>query len=278
MQNGLNLMLIACIFSTITSSIAKYLSTSLPSNELVFLRSLVGFLILCFFINFKKISTSKLHILFLRAIIGAFAILLYFYNISMIGFAKAVTFTKSTPIFLAIIGFFFFKERLKKIDIFAILLGLSGVYFIFDPNEILNLNDILGVLNAILIAIAYALIKDLKDTYDFKVIIASFLLVATLISFFVSFFDGFNFVMPTYKELNLALLMGICGILFQIFMTLAYLSKTKIALVGAISYIEIIFSCFLGSLLGDKMLSTRLICGIILIITSGIIISIKGNK
>jgi len=83
-----------------------------------------------------------------------------------------------------------------------------------------------------------------------------------------------KFVMPKTIAWIYIVALGIFATFSQLYMTKAY-SLASGGIVGTISYTNIIFSIALGMLLGDLFPSFMVIIGIILIIISGILVTLK---
>jgi drug/metabolite transporter (DMT)-like permease len=94
-------------------------------------------------------------------------------------------------------------------------------------------------------------------------------------------FGGFTadeIFMPAFKipkgiEWFYILLLGLAALFGQYFVTKAY-GADKAGIVSAISYANIIFSVFIGMLLGDAFPDLMSLSGIACIIGSGIIVSL----
>ena len=65
---------------------------------------------------------------------------------------------------------------------------------------------------------------------------------------------------------------GILGTLSQYYMTKAY-GETKAGIVGAVSYTNIVFAILVGTLLGDSLPGFITTCGIVLIVSAGIMVA-----
>ena len=83
-----------------------------------------------------------------------------------------------------------------------------------------------------------------------------------------------TFVMPQTNDWFYIILLGIFSTYAQIFMTKAY-SFAKAGIIGTISYSNIVFSIILGLILGDSFPSILIIFGILLIVLSGLLVSLK---
>ncbi|HIP56205.1 MAG TPA: DMT family transporter [Arcobacter sp.] len=284
-------MLLASLLFAFTGAFAKILSQSMSSVEVVFFRNVTGLIIVL--ISVYKIplkqNGGKPFLLFLRGFIGFIALLMYFYNIANIPLAEAQTFAKTSPIFTAIFAYIFIKEKLSLISWGGVLVGFMGILFItgFDVST-LNKTDYLGILSGVGAGLAYTSIRELKNYYDTRAIVLSFMTIGTIGPIIIMILgeyyksETFNFmlapfVMPSYNDIYIILGLGIFATMSQLSMTKAY-SLAKGGIVGTIGYTNIIFSIFLGYMLGDSFPTLVVLFGILLIVISGIIISYNNKN
>ena len=82
-----------------------------------------------------------------------------------------------------------------------------------------------------------------------------------------------DFIMPIGDEWFMILAVGIFATISQLFMTKAY-ELTKAGIVGTISYSNIVFALIIGIMLGDPVPDIWTFLGIILVITSGILVTV----
>jgi drug/metabolite transporter (DMT)-like permease len=287
-DKGILYMLFASLLFSCMGMFAKILSTNLSSIEIVFFRNIAGIFILAYSIYKTPIvqSGGKPLLLFFRGFIGFSALAMFFYNITTISLAEAMTFSKTSPIFTAIFAFIFVKESLSKKAWIGILIGFVGILFITKfTGENLSKTDWLGVLSGVGAALAYTSIRELKKFYDVRVIVLSFVVVGTIFPLLFMILANFYqsedfdflispFVMPSGIEWVYIVLLGVFSTFAQLFMTKAY-SVTKAGIIGAIGYSTIVFSIIIGMLLGDGFPDIFTTIGIVLIVLSGILVSKK---
>jgi drug/metabolite transporter (DMT)-like permease len=123
----------------------------------------------------------------------------------------------------------------------------------------------------------------LTKYYDTRVIVLSFVLTGVLVPLLFTLLRYLlqlpadevlfiNWRWPQQAEWFPVLLMGLSALFGQYFVTKAY-GADKAGIVSAISYAGIIFSIFIGMLLGDAFPDMISSLGIVCIIISGLIIS-----
>lgn len=288
LNKAIKYMLAAGLLFAITGAFAKLLSESMSSLEVSFFRNITGLIIILLSLYKSPLNNigGKPFLLFFRGFIGFVALLMYFYNIAHIPLAEAQTFSKTSPIFTAIFSYLILKERLNIIAWFGVFIGFIGILFItgFDITN-LSKTDFLGILSGVGAALAYTSIRELKNYYETRAIVLSFMGIGTIGPiilmaigefYITTTFDFFiaPFIIPTYFDIYYILGLGITATLSQLFMTKAY-SLAKGGIVGTIGYSNVIFSIFLGMLLGDAFPTLFVLIGIALIILSGYLVSRK---
>lgn len=287
-SKGIKYMLIASLLFAFMGAAAKELSDSMSSVEVVFFRNVFGvFLILISIYNspLKQIG-GKFWLLTFRGVAGFVALLFFFYNISQIPLGEAMTFSKTSTIFTAIFAYLFLKEKLGFKGWIGVFVGFIGIVFIteFDGSS-LEKTDYLGILSGVGAALAYTSVRELRNYYDSRAIVLSFMTIGTIgpliLMIIGSFYTNPNldfmlgtFVMPKDTDWIYIILLGFFATFAQIYMTKAY-SFAKAGIIGTISYSNIAFSIILGLILGDAFPSTLILLGIILIVFSGVLVSSK---
>ena len=283
-------ILISAILFTIMGAFVKALTPNLPTIEVVFARNLFGLLwiIVALLIHPpKEKQGGKPFILFLRGFAGGSAMLAYFYNIAVLPMGTAYAFSYTSPIFLAFLSMIFIHTHVSIRVWVAIFLGFSGVLFISNPQAV-NFSItgfLIGIYSGLGAALAYLSIAKLTKNYDSRVIIGSLMFWGTILVVITQFFPYEKmpialfepFVLPNFKEFLLILLLGVVSTYAQIYLTRAYTLGNP-PLIGAISYITILFATIMGIVMGDSIPNLLAICGMILIILGGILAAFRHAK
>ena len=287
-NKGIQYMLYASLLFAFMGAAAKELSDSMNSVEIVFFRNVFGvlFILLSIYRSPLKQLGGRFWLLIFRGTAGFFALLFFFYNIAQIPLGEAMTFSKTSTIFTAILAYVFLKEKLGFKGWLGVFIGFIGIVFIteFDGSS-LQKTDYLGILSGVGAALAYTAVRELRTYYDSRAIVLSFMAIGTvgpiILMIIGSFYTNPNldfmlgtFTMPQPNDWIFIILLGIFSTYAQIFMTKAY-SYAKAGIIGTISYSNILFSILLGLILGDTFPSMYIIFGIFLIVLSGLLVSNK---
>ena len=278
-DKGVLFMLLSALIATLSGAVAKVLSETMDPIEIVFYRNLLGVLIILY--SLKKVSviinTSKLHLLFLRGLFGTLAMLLFFYTIATIPLGEAVILNKTSPFFVTILAYYFMKESINTYTIFAVIIGFVGVVFIIKPFGIeIAIEHVFGVLGGFFAAAAYATIKKIKDIYDARVIMLSFMGIGVILPLLLFLFTPYvEFQMRTDIFVwSLIALMAILSTASQWLLTRAY-SLSRASIIGVVGYSSIPFAVGFGIMLGDSLPDMYTFIGIALIALGGILVSKK---
>ena len=287
-SKGIKYMLFASLLFAFMGAAAKELSSSMSSVEVVFFRNVFGvfFILISIYNSPLKQIGGKFWLLTFRGVAGFVALLFFFYNISKIPLGEAMTFSKTSTIFTAILAYVFLKEKLNFKGWFGVFIGFTGIVFIteFDGSS-LEKTDYLGILSGVGAALAYTSVRELRNYYDSRAIVLSFMTIGTIAPLILMIIGSFytnphldfmlgTFSMPNNSDWFYIILLGIFSTYAQIYMTKAY-SYAKAGIIGTISYSNIAFSIILGLFLGDSFPSSLIIFGILLIIFSGLLVSGK---
>ncbi|MGB5506276.1 MAG: DMT family transporter [Sulfurovum sp.] len=293
MDRGILFMLLASLSFALMGGFAKVVSQVLPPVEVTFFRNIFGVILVGIAI-YKvplKQTGGKPFLLLFRGSMGFAALLAYFYIMAYIPLGEAVTYNKTSPIFVAIFAYLFLNEKLHKSALLAIVIGFIGIVLVAQPQGgTFDKYDILGIFSGIGAALAYTSIRELRKYYDTRAIVMSFMGVGTvaplilmLITPYVNVSEEFDwmfaeFVMPQGIEWGYVTAVGIFATVSQLLMTKAY-ELTKAGIVGTISYSNIVFAVVIGIMLGDPIPDIWTVLGIILVILSGLLVALpKGLK
>ena len=293
MDRGILFMLLASLSFALMGGFAKVVSQVLPPVEVTFFRNIFGVILVGIAI-YKvplKQTGGKPFLLLFRGSMGFAALLAYFYIMAYIPLGEAVTYNKTSPIFVAIFAYLFLNEKLHKSALLAIVIGFMGIVLVAQPQGgTFDKYDILGIFSGIGAALAYTSIREFRKYYDTRAIVMSFMGVGTvaplilmLITPYVNVSEEFDwmfaeFVMPQGIEWGYVTAVGIFATISQLLMTKAY-ELTKAGIVGTISYSNIVFAVVIGIMLGDPIPDIWTVLGIILVILSGLLVALpKGLK
>ncbi len=281
-DQGVLFMLLNAMLSALNGAVAKVLSETMDPVEMVFYRNILGVAIVLYSLQKVPvvINTSKLHLLILRGVFGAIAMVLFFYTIATIPLGEAIVLNKTSPFFVTILAFYLMKESINTHTIFALIIGFLGIVLIMKPfGMVISTEHILGVLGGFFAAAAYATIKKIKDIYDARVIMLSFMGIGVIIPLLLYIFTPYVvFQIHTDPFIwILIVFMALISTASQWFLTRAY-SLSRASIIGVVSYTNIPFAIGFGVVLGDSLPDLYTFAGITLIVIGGILVGKKSSN
>lgn len=242
-------------------------------SELVFYRCFFGLLFVAVMLFQKGTSLATPHWRghLWRGLSGTIAMMLYFYCISTLPLASAITLNYTSAMFLTLLTLVVYKDRFHLPLTASLTLGFIGVVLLLHPTFEREqfLSGILGLASGFFAGVALMNVRQLGLMGEPAVrVVFYFNLVATLFS---GAWMAQTEVHPiTYNNLWLLLGLGASATFAQVAMTHAYrIGQTQV--VSTLSYSTIIFASLFGLLLWNETLPISSWFGIALIIASGML-------
>ena len=240
--------------------------------ELVFYRSFIGLVIMYAIVRQRGGSISTPHIKshLWRGVSGSIALLLFFYCITALPLATAVTLNYTSPLFLTLLIMLVFRERFHAPLTIAIALGFVGMILLLHPTLARNqlIPGLLGLISGFFAGIAMLNVRELgRSGEPAWRIVFYFSLIATLISGVAMLLDTIHQV--TLHNFLILLAMGSSATLAQLALTRAY-STGKTLVASSLSYSAVVFATLFGIVLWGETLALDSWVGMALIIASGV--------
>jgi len=241
--------------------------------ELVFYRSFFGLLLVYGIMRQQRVGVATQHWRnhLWRGISGSVALALFFYCITVLPLATAVTLNYTAPLFLTIFTMLVFKDKFHLPLTIAIGLGFCGVVLLLHPTlqQDQLLPGLLGLISGFLAGVAYLNVRQLgmigePDTRT----VFYFSLIASIGSGIWMLFDTVHTI--TLQGLAILLGLGFSATLAQLAMTRAYRTGRTLV-VGSLAYSTIVFASLFGMLLWNEVLSLSSWLGMAFIIASGVL-------
>jgi len=257
-------------------TIAKYLSADLSFFQITWARYFftVFFTLPFMFFFFKKnlVFSSQPLLQIFRGFTLFFANILFFYSISVISMAKALTLAFIAPLITTALSPFFLGEKVGLRRWSAVLFGFIGSLIVIRPGFIeFNLATIAALGTGFFYGI-YLVITRKLHTSDSPLL--TLLLTGIVGAVASSFLVPFVWINPTFNQWSLLALMGIFACLGHLFLILSlkYADASKLA---PFSYFEIFTNVILGYYFFSDFPNYWTWFGLIIIISSGVYISLR---
>lgn len=266
-------MLAAGLLFACMGALVKYGSAEFSSSELVFYRSFFGLLLIYVLLHRARLPLPTPHwrTHLWRGLSGTAAMLLFFYCITRLPLATAITLNYTSSLFLSALTVLVLKDRFHLPLTSALATGFIGIVLLLHPTLARDqwLPGLMGLLSGILAGVALLNVRQLGLLHESGMrVVFYFNLIATLISGGWMLTDTVH--PPSLSALPLLFAIGGSATLAQLAMTRAYRVGHPLV-VGSLAYSTIVFSALLGILFWGELLSPAAWAGMALIIASGVI-------
>lgn len=273
-------MLLAAFFFATMGVFIKWAATDFNSFEIVFYRGLVGMIFLYGLTRLRGVSlrtrVPTMH--FWRSVVGNVALVAWFYAISVLPLATAMTLNYMSSIWIAafLLGAALLTQKpnaplSRQSPLFVcVLAGFAGVAMVLRPS--LNPDQVwgglLGLISGVFSALAYLQVAALSRAGEPETrTVFYFSLGATLAGALGMLVLGMHPITPGGAAQLLAI--GLLAVLGQLCMTRAYASGATLV-VANLQYAGIVFASGYGlALFGDRLPLVAWL-GMGLIVLSGI--------
>ena len=278
------LNLSAWVMLPIMDGFAKYLSSTLPVLQITWSRYFFTvFFTLPFMIFFFKSQikwTENPNLQFFRGLSLFLANICFFYSISIISMAKALTLAFVAPLITTILSTVVLGEKVGLRRWSAVIIGFLGILVVIRPGFIeFNFATIAAIGTGCFYGIYIIITRKLHSTDSPLLTLLLTGVVGAIIS---SFFVPIVWINPSLIQWSWLALMGLFACLGHILLiySLKYADASKLAPFG---YFEIVPNIILGYFLFNDFLDFWSFIGLFIIISSGLYIirreyKIKNSK
>jgi len=266
--------LLGWMFLPVMDGFAKYLSSDLPILQITWARYFftVAFTlpIMFFFFNKQLVWSDKPKLQILRGLILLSANICFFYAISVISLAKALTLAFIAPLIVTAFSPLLLGEKVGLRRWTAVIIGFTGSLIVIRPGFVeINLASLSALGTGILYGF-YLIITRKLSTSDNPLL--TLLITGAVGAFLVSLVIPFYWVKPTFNQWSLMAGIGIFACIGHIFLILSlkYADASKLAPLG---YTEIIPNVMIGYYFFNELPDNWTYLGLLIIILSGLYIS-----
>ncbi len=130
-------IVIASLLFSLMGICVKYASDHMTTLELVFYRSLFGFVFILLITraSIKTLRTGNFSVHCVRAFFGFISLLLFFYAIPHMRLSSTLALLQTSPLFLALLSFVLARDRPRPILLLALFVSFAGMLFVLKPQH-----------------------------------------------------------------------------------------------------------------------------------------------
>ena len=270
--------LLAWVMLPIMDGFAKYLSSDLPVLQITWARYFftVAFTLPIMFFFFRKnlVWTDKPKLQLIRGLILLTANVCFFYSISIISLAKALTLAFIAPLIVTTFSPIFLGEKVGFRRWSAVIIGFIGSMVVIRPGFVeINLASLAALGTGVMYGFYLIITRKLSSSDN---PLLTLLLTGIVGAIIVSFVMPFIWVKPTLNQWSMMAAIGIFACIGHLFiiLSLKYADASKLA---PFSYFEIVTNIIIGYYFFSDFPDNWTFLGLFIIIFSGIYISRKEN-
>jgi S-adenosylmethionine uptake transporter len=261
----------------------KLASALYPAGEIVFYRGLVGVLFAAWLAHSRgsSLRTAVPAMHFWRSLCGVLSLGLWFYAISGLPLATAMTLNYLSSVWMALFllggAVLLGSAQVDGRLVAAVLVGFSGVALVLRPT--LSQDQLwfglAGLLSGLTAALAYLQVTALGRRGEPETrIVFYFALAGVAAGAMSTLWTGFS--RHSAYGAGLLLAVGLLATAAQLMITRAFAIGSTLANAG-LQYSGILFAVFYGVLLFDEHLSWMAIAGMLLIVGAGLTSTVLGR-
>ncbi len=256
-------------------------SAQFAAAELVFWRGFIATLILGTYVLVRRLPLSTPHMRthVTRGVAGFVSLVMYFYAISMIPLATAVTLNYTSPLFLALLLALWLKEPVRRGFYAALTAGFIGVVFLLQPTLSRDqwLGAMFGLGSGIISSIAYLNVRRLGELGEPEWRTVFYFSLLSALGGLPWLLAANPFHAIDLRGCLLLLGVGGFGVLAQLCMTAAY-KRGKTLVSASLAYSTVVFSSAFGTLLWGETLPWEGWLGVTLIVGSGLLATVLSRR
>ncbi|MDD3353946.1 DMT family transporter [Zoogloea sp.] len=274
-------MIVASFLFACMGVCVKLGAAHFSTGELVFYRGFIGLLMMLTLLRWQGISyaTPRWRLQLSRGVSGTIALMCYFFALSVLPLATAVTLSYTSPLFVALLLALGFKERIGPSLFAAMTLGFAGVVLLLQPT--LSPDQWAGALaglgSGLISSLAYISVRELGKAGEPEGRTVLWFSLLTSLTGMLWALTGDSLHAITRDNALLLLGVGGFGGCAQLAMTRAYrYGKTIVS--ANLAYTTVIFSSLFGVALWSERMPWTSMLAICLIVSSGVLASLASRN
>ena len=274
----------------VMASLIKLASAEVPPGEAVFFRSFFALPVIIGWLmargelrNGLKTVNTLGHVW--RGLIGTTAMAMSFGGLAILPLYEVKAIQYAMPLFVVVLAAIMLGERVRKVRLTAVGLGMLGVLIILWPrlsaftgsdgvDPRLAFGALIVLTGSFCAAMAQVFVRRLVETEETAAIVFYFSITATLLSLLTM---PFGWVMPSTGAALALIGAGFFGGIGQILLTSSY-RYADASIVAPFEYASMLFAVLIGYVFFAEVPTFQMLCGATLVIAAGVLIILRERQ
>ena len=276
---GIFCMLAATVGFAVTHALSKWLVAEYPVGQVMFSRSLVGFVacaaVLLPMRGFAVFGTDRPQQHLLRGLSQSISQTFSVLAFSLMPLAGAIAINFSAPLWASLLSVIWLGERAGAVRWIVLSCGFFGVLIVTNPGmDSITLGAVFALLNAVMVGTVTVAVRGMTATES-----PSTLLIWQLATVAAchSFLLVFGFAWPTPIDLALFVAGGLANLFAQYFWTKALVYAPTTA-VSPFFYFMLVWAAAIGFIVWGEVPTLGLVCGACIVVASGLFLLWREAK
>lgn len=270
----------------VMASLIKAASAEVPPGEAVFFRSFFAIPVIVIWLASRgELRTGwlaadpKAHVF--RGLIGSSAMGMSFAGLAILPLYEVKAIQYAMPLFVVILAALMLGERVRKVRLTAVGMGMIGVLIILWPrlttfsgegvDPRLAFGALVVLCGSLCAAFAQIFVRRMVETEETAAIVFWFSVTATCLSLLTI---PFSWAVPSPKAAMFLVCSGLVGGVGQILLTSAY-RYSDASIIAPFEYASMLFAVAIGYLIFEEVPTLGMLVGAALVIAAGLLIILR---
>lgn len=256
----------------VNDALTKYLSQTLPSGQLIFMRGVMATLLVLGVAHFLGATRQLASVLqprvALRAAVDACGSVMYLLSLFHLPLANATAINLAAPLFIVVFAVWFLKEKPGPARWVAVAVGFAGVLCVVQPrSDGFNHWALLCLAGTLFHATRDLLTRRIDKAIPSIVVTLATAMSVTLLSGAMSLVQGWQ----PFRATDLAILAaGSVFLTIGYFLIIQCMRQGELSLTAPFRYSALLFAVVLGYVVWGDVPNIWAWCGIALLVGSGL--------
>ncbi|MEM8630694.1 MAG: DMT family transporter [Pseudomonadota bacterium] len=286
---AIGLKVVSVLLFVVMASLVKAATEEVPPGEAVFFRSFFAIPVIVVWLMARGELRTGLrtqnpmgHLW--RGLIGSTAMGLSFAGLAILPLYEVKAIQYAMPIFVVILAALLLGERIRKVRITAVAMGMAGVLIILWPrltafsdeatDPMLTIGALIVLAGSFCAAMAQIFVRKLVDTEETSAIVFWFSVTASVLSLATL---PFGWVVPSAATAGMLILAGLIGGVGQILLTSAYRFGDA-SIVAPFEYASMLFAIAIGYVIFEESPTGHMLVGAAIVIAAGVLIIYRERQ